>query len=234
MTEPMQLLTCGAAFAAGFAGSAHCFVMCGGMAAALGVRARAGARRGMAPSVVLQQAGRITGYAAAGALVGGMSQGAQHLAPLSSAEGPLRIAAGLITLLLAIRVLSGWNPLARLEKLGTHLWRRLQPLAQSAARGSRWYHALAIGLLWGWLPCGMVYSVLLMAAASGHAVSGAATMLSFGLGTVPALLLSSVLAAQVPRIAGRPAVKMVSGALLVVFAAWMVAPLALLPAGHVH
>lgn len=234
MTDPLQLLTCGAAFAAGFAGSAHCFVMCGGMAAALGVRARASGQRSAWLQSALQQAGRITGYASAGALVGALSQGARGLVPLAAAEAPLRIAAGLITALVAIRVLGGWNLLARFEHLGTHVWRRLQPLAQQAARGTRWYHAFAIGLLWGWLPCGMVYSVLLMAAASGHAASGAATMLSFGLGTVPALLLSTVLAAQLPRIARQPALRRVSGALLLAFAVWMLLPPALLPAAHVH
>jgi uncharacterized protein len=236
MSDPLQLLTLGAAFAAGFAGSTHCLVMCGGMAGALGMRARAAAqgRVAAARAVLLQQAGRISGYAVAGALVGGLSQGARGLVQSGAAEKPLRIAAGLVTLLIAIRVLSGTNLLARFEKVGAPVWRRLQPIAQHAARGNRWYHALGMGFAWGWLPCGMVYSLLLMAAASGHAVSGAAVMASFGLGTVPALFASSIVATQLPNLAGRPMVRLVSGALLVVFAAWMLLPPALLSAQHVH
>lgn len=236
MNDPLQLLTLGAALAAGFAGSAHCLVMCGGMAGALGMRARAAAQGRVAAvqAVLLQQAGRISGYALAGALLGGLSQGARGLMQASAAERPLRIAAGVITLMIALRVLGGWNLLARFEKLGAHVWRRLQPIAQHAARGKRWYHALGMGFAWGWLPCGMVYSILLMAAASGGALSGAAVMASFGLGTLPALLASSVVAAQLPHIAGRPVVRVASGVLLVMFATWMLLPPTLLSAQHVH
>jgi sulfite exporter TauE/SafE len=236
MTMFPQLLLLGAGWAAGLAGSVHCFVMCGGMAAALGLRARAAAAHasGVVLQTLLQQSGRLLGYTTVGALVGGLSQGASAFAPLRRAEMPLRVAAALVTLLVALRVLSGRNWLAGLERLGSRLWRRLQPLAQRATRGGRWYHTLLLGLLWGWLPCGMVYSALLLAATSGSSVVGGGVMLSFGLGTLPALLVSSLLTAQLPKISARPTLRTVSGVLLVILAVWMLLPQFALGAHHVH
>ena len=234
MTAFSQLLVLGAGFAAGFAGSAHCFVMCGGMAAALGMRARAIRTGNVVAHTLLQQSGRILGYASVGALVGALSQGASALTPLNRAEAPLRIAAAVITLLVALRVLSGRNWLAGLERLGSKLWRRLQPLIQRTIQGGRWYHTLLLGLLWGWLPCGMVYSALLLAATTGSSMLGAGVMLSFGLGTLPALLASSLLAAHLPSMTGLPVVRALSGALLVIFAVWMLLPQVWLVGHHVH
>src|SRR5262245_47403787 len=103
MNDLSQLLMLGAAVAAGFAGSGHCFVMCGGMAGAFGMRVRAAAQGTLGPvwAVLFNQTGRITGYALVGALVGALSQGAKNLLHFGAAERPLRSAAGLVTLLIA-------------------------------------------------------------------------------------------------------------------------------------
>jgi uncharacterized protein len=230
---PWPLL--GAALAAGVAGSAHCFAMCGGIAGALGMHAR---HSGVPPAqatrrAVLYQLGRVAGYTGAGALVGALSQSAHGLMQLIGAGALLRIAAGVLTLLIAVRMLSGRNFLAPLERTGVFVWRRLQPLAHRAARGTAWHTSLLVGLLWGWLPCGMVYSMLLMAATSGSFVGGAAIMASFGLGTLPAMLASTWLASRMPRAAGGPAVRAVSGTLLAIFGVWMLVQ-QLLSGGHVH
>jgi sulfite exporter TauE/SafE len=224
----------GAALATGLAGSAHCFVMCGGMAGALGVRARSTAATPLGASfqATLYQIGRVSGYSMTGALVGTFS-GAQWFMQLASAAVLLRVAAGALTLLIAVRMLSGRNLLAALERAGAHLWRRLQPLTHRAARNTTWYASFLLGLLWGWLPCGMVYSVLLLSATAGGAAAGAATMASFGIGTLPAMLGSSLLVSQVPGAFRGPALRVMCGVLLALFGAWMlVQPLML--SEHAH
>ena len=217
------LATLGVAFAAGLAGSTHCVAMCGGMSAALGMRARAGAVGWRASLHAAQyHVGRIAGYALVGALAGALGQGTHWLMQLARVEVLLRVAAGVLTLLIAVRILTGKNLLAGLERYGLHVWRYLQPHARQAAQGQRWYHALLVGVLWGWLPCGMVYSVLLLAATGGSALSGAAVLACFGLGTLPALLASTVLTSQMPQRMRSPAWRAVNGVLLAAFGVWMV------------
>ncbi len=225
----------GAALAAGLAGSAHCFAMCGGMAGALAMRARnaAATPRGASLQAVLHQIGRVSGYTMAGALVGTFSQGAQWFLQLADATAALRVAAGVLMLLLALRLLTGRNVLAPLERAGMHLWRRLHPLSLRAARSTAWYASFLLGLLWGWLPCGMVYSVLLMSATSGGTAAGAATMASFGIGTLPAMLVSSLILTQLPRVSAGPFLRAASGGLLALFGSWMLIQ-ALMPVGHAH
>jgi len=224
----------GAALAAGLAGSAHCIAMCGGMAGALGMRARSTAAtpHAAACQATLYQIGRVSGYTLAGALVGTFSHGARWFMQLAGATVLLRVAAGVLTLLLAVRMLTGRNLLAPLERAGMHLWRYLQPLTQRTAHRTDWYASLLLGLVWGWLPCGMVYSVLLISATSGSTAAGAATMASFGLGTLPAMLVSSLLVTRVPRVSG-PVLRVASGVLLGLFGTWMLVQ-PLLHVGHPH
>jgi len=226
----MPLATLGAALGAGLAGSAHCFAMCGGMAGAVGIRAQM-APAALPPAVhaTLSQLGRVAGYAMVGAIAGALSQGTQWFLELAKAEALLRVAAGLLTLLIAVRLLWGRNFLAPLERAGQHVWRRLQPHAHRAARNPRWYGSLVLGLLWGWLPCGMVYSVLLLATTTGSPALGAATMACFGLGTLPAMLASSLLVTQMRQLIGGPLLRTASGLLLTGFGLWM-----LLPHSHMH
>lgn len=225
----------GAALATGMAGSAHCFAMCGGMAGALGVRARrtAASPLGASFQATLYQVGRVSGYAMAGALAGSVSGATQWFMQLTSIAGLLRVAAGVLTLLIALRMLTGRNMLAPLERGGLQLWRHLQPLTQRAARNTAWYASFLLGLLWGWLPCGMVYSMLLMSVTAGGTAAGAATMASFGVGTLPAMLMSSLLVTQVPQLSRGPLLRMASGVLLAVFGAWMLLQ-PMVSGGHVH
>ena len=77
--------------------------------------------------------------------------------------------------------------------------------------------AFPLGLLWGWLPCGLVYSALVTALASGSAASGALMMLAFGLGTLPNLLLAGLLAARLKAYAAKPAVRLIAGLVVLGF-----------------
>lgn len=221
----METISIGAAFVAGIAGSTHCFAMCGGMAGALGMRARAAA--GGAASVFFNAAayhvGRIGGYATIGLVVGLAGAALQNTLDVMRAGVVLRIAAGVLLVLLGLRILIRWNALASLEKLGARFWSKLQPLVHRAARSRGRGRALMLGFLWGWLPCGLVYSMLAFAAASGDALNGAMIMGAFGLGTLPSMLTSSLLASHIQRLLAQRWPRLISGALLVLFGAWMMA-----------
>src|SRR6185436_14166344 len=109
--------------------------------------------------------------------------------------GVLRIASGMLLLLIAARMLLNWNGLAPIERAGARVWRWIQPLTRNLS-GDGVLQTFALGLLWGFLPCGMVYSMLAFAALSGSAWNGATLLLLFGLGTAPAMFGSALLAAK--------------------------------------
>ena len=153
MSEAATVIGLSAAFTAGLAGSAHCFAMCGGLASAFGMRASSHSTTGVAtsPSVMLSkhalahslpyQLGRLGGYTVAGAICGVLGATLQSMLDLASIGVGLRIASGVLLVLIALRMLSPWNPLRWLETLGAQFWRSLQPLARplhSAATLARW------------------------------------------------------------------------------------------------
>jgi len=142
----------------------------------------------MLPFIIAYNMGRMASYMAAGALFGGLGAGAGALLPPSWAHG---LAIGIsIAFVIALGLYLGdwWRGLAAFERLGSKLWRHLEPLGRCLLPVTRRRRALAIGLLWGWLPCGLVYAALALALASGGVLQGALTMLAFGLGTLPALI----------------------------------------------
>lgn len=177
---PMPEVGLAAALLAGLVGSTHCLGMCGGIAGALGVAAG-----GRGALVVSYSAGRIASYAAAGALAGAAGAGLAGVGPAGPA---LRILMGLAFVLLGLQVALGWKLLAPLEAAGAKLWARLAPMARALMPPRHAGQALALGALWGWLPCGLVYGMLAAAAGSGSAGNGALVMAAFGLGTAPAMI----------------------------------------------
>ncbi len=213
-----------AAFVAGLAGSAHCFGMCGGIAAALGLRARSGTAGGrvltaMARAMVYHT-GRLLSYAIAGALAGLLGELVWRALDLAQAGRLLRMAAGVLLVTLAVGLISGRRSTGGIERLGGLLWSRLAPTAERLARGGGVMEALLLGGLWGWLPCGLVYSMLLLAAASAEVTMGAMIMLAFGAGTLPSMLGSSLLASQLAGLMQRAPARMFAGVLLLVFGLW--------------
>ncbi len=221
-----------AAFVAGAAGSVHCLAMCGGISGALGMRTR---RSRAAPAMALAhsaayQVGRIGSYCIAGALVGTFGEALQAVFDFHRLALISRVLAGLILVLAAVGILSKWRPLSRLERLGGRLWNHLAPLARVVpAVGLR--GSLLLGMLWGWLPCGLIYSMLLVAALAGSAFMGAATMLCFGIGTAPAVLAVGLFSGQVWRVAMARGLNLAAGSLLLVFGlATMLGPLSI----HAH
>lgn len=224
MADASDAISLSAAFVAGVAGSAHCFAMCGGLAGALGMRARmtATSARTAFGNAVSYHVGRLGGYALAGAICGLIGASLQAVLDLARLGTALRVASGVLLMLIALRMLSPWNPLRWLETLGAKFWRRLQHFTLGTGKLTGHAHAVALGFLWGWLPCGLVYSMLLFAALSGDSASGGLILLAFGLGTLPSMLTSSVLASQMQRWLKNRGPRFASGALLLIFGAWMI------------
>jgi uncharacterized protein len=173
-----------AAFAAGLLGGVHCVGMCGGIVGSLSAAARGPAL----PRQLAFNAGRVGSYAIAGAIAGSLGALARLSEPAFAMQIALFAVANVLMLLLGLYI-AGWGGvLLRLEAAGGALWRRLQPLTRRVVPIDSAAKAAAAGMLWGWIPCGLVYSMLTLALASGDALSGAGVMVAFGLGTLPNLL----------------------------------------------
>lgn len=170
----------GAMALAGLLGSGHCLAMCGGIAGALGLAAAA---HPTWQRVLLFNGGRVLGYALLGLVAGLLSAGLGTLTGFIW----LRLAAGLLLILLGLQLLTDRPLLAPLERLGARFWRRIAPRAGPGFVGGSRAGMLALGMLWALLPCGLVYTALAAALTSGGALPGAATTLAFGLGTLPAM-----------------------------------------------
>jgi uncharacterized protein len=219
----MSVLSPAAALVAGLAGSGHCLAMCGGIAGALAVR-DGGPQASASSRLVLALAynvARIASYTVAGALaglLGGALLQSVNVAPLSVA---FRVLAGAIMIAAAGRLLFGWRLLDPLEAAGSRLWRRVLPGAGRSARRPGVAGAIGLGLAWGWLPCGLSYSMLLLAATTASAASGALVMAAFGAGTLPAMVAATVAFERAARaLASRASLRAVAGTLLVAFGAW--------------
>ena len=221
-------------FLAGLLGSTHCLVMCAGLATALGATRGTGAG---AWQPLLYQTGRITSYAVAGAIVGGLGAAAGLAFEISRWSEIMRLATALVVVLIGLDIALGSSVRGRWlrapERLGTMLWRRIAPAARAAVRTSPSTRAFMLGLLWGWLPCGLVYSALVAAVVAGSAARGSATMIAFGLGTMPAMLSLSYAGTRLPRWDGMFA--RLSGAIIVACGLWTaVIPIAVLTGTHAH
>ncbi|MBI4996446.1 MAG: sulfite exporter TauE/SafE family protein [Rhodocyclales bacterium] len=198
-----------AIFLVGLLGGSHCVGMCGGIVGALSLQAPQG--RMALPVQLAYNLGRIASYTAAGMFAGALAQIVGELLPLQRA---LYFVASLMLVAMGVYLLGMTQSLAWLEKRGQFVWRRVQPFTARflPVRGAA--QALPLGLLWGWLPCGLVYSALTTALASGSAGKGALLMLAFGLGTLPNLLLAGLLLVRFRRFAQARATRLVSGLLV--------------------
>ncbi|WP_306397910.1 sulfite exporter TauE/SafE family protein [Telluria beijingensis] len=222
-------------FLVGLAGSVHCAGMCGGIVGALSlprrpapllrapafpvpVRSETAAGGAALAYVGAYNAGRIASYVMAGALAGGLAGGAASLASLPALQAGFYWAANLMLVVLGLFLMDAWRGLASVERAGQALWRQVSPLLRrvngAPAGGARMF---ALGALWGWLPCGMVYSVLVTAMLSGSALDGAGVMLAFGLGTLPMLAALGLAGARLRALAARRAVRLACGLAILAF-----------------
>ncbi|AOU96824.1 hypothetical protein BI364_01315 [Acidihalobacter yilgarnensis] len=210
----------GAAVLVGLLGGVHCVGMCGGIVGALSFGMSPGRRAGFwsaLPILLAYNIGRITSYSIAGMLAGGLGWYATQLAHVHQAQLVLGVIAALFMIALGLYLAGWWRGLAAVERLGGHVWRRIEPFGRRLLPVRGPTQALGLGVVWGWLPCGLVYSVLIWALASGGPLRGALLMLCFGLGTLPNLLAMGVFAARLAKFARLPWVRRVAGSLVVAF-----------------
>jgi len=210
-----------AALLVGFFGGVHCVGMCGGIVGALTLglpEQRRNHAVGAWPFHLAYNLGRISSYTLAGALAGGLGAGLLLLTEVRQAQQVLQVIAALFMCALGLYLGGWWSGLRYVERIGGSVWRRIEPLGRGLLPVATPMRAFMLGLVWGWLPCGLVYSVLIWALAAGSAVAGAQLMLGFGIGTLPNLLLMGVLAAKLGSFVRQPWPRRVAGGLVLVFA----------------
>jgi sulfite exporter TauE/SafE len=211
-------LTFGAALILGIAASGHCLVMCGGISSALGLAsAKSPGGQPRLPLIVAYQAGRIVSYAIAGAIAGGAVGNIVDWLDLDAVRRGLR-ALSAVALVVAALVAFGAlrDPGSRVGQL---VWRRIAPLGQRLLPVTNAARALGFGMVWGWMPCGFAYTVILIAALEQDALSAAATMLAFGMGTAPTMIALAYGARRAASLAAGGAARRVAGTVLICGAA---------------
>jgi sulfite exporter TauE/SafE len=198
------------AFLIGLAGGVHCVAMCGGIVAALNLRGPRPLGHQLASNL-----GRIASYVAAGALAGGAGGVALLYEGLLPVRVVLLVAANAIVILLGLYLAGVGTSVLALERAGRVVWRVLSRAAGRLTAGETAGRAVAVGILWGWIPCGLVYTALATALVSGGALPGAAVMAAFGLGTLPNLLGAGLAARGLERLLRAPRVRAAAGAAVV-------------------
>lgn len=207
-----------AAFLVGLLGGVHCLGMCGGIVSALTFSLPAAQRNQpatLAPILLAYNTGRIGGYMIAGALASGLGAAFLAFGELESLRYGLQVFAALFMVALGLYLAGIWAGVAKIENLGRVLWRRIEPLGRRFMPIDSPAKALPLGFIWGWLPCGLVYSVLIWTLSAGSVANGALLMLAFGLGTLPNLLLMGAAAAKLAKFTRNQTVKRVAGLLVV-------------------
>lgn len=215
MNGDITLLTL---FLLGFFGGGHCVGMCGGLSSAFALQLPPGLNR--AGLIVLLNLGRISSYVFIGLLVGAIGQIGISLDQTRWLQNGLYLSANLLLLFLGL-YLAGISSLAtRIESIGRPVWKRLNPLLNRLLPIQSVPACFGVGMLWGWLPCGLVYSASLYALGSGNALEGGLYMLAFALGTLPNLLAMGLFAAQLKIFLQRKTVRLAAGLLVAAWALW--------------
>ncbi len=201
-----------AAFFMGFFGSPHCLGMCGGLVAAFSLSMKDVSPAKRRALIATYHFGRLTSYAILGLAAGLI--GTTVLEPLMKGNSTPRILLGLVLVFVGVTML-GAPFLSKLERLGMRFWQYLSPIRQKVFPLNTFPRALAAGLLWGYLPCGLVYGALLIAVVAHDPLSGAALMFVFGLGTVPMLVATHETVGWLRNQIGRLRLRQLNGAIMV-------------------
>lgn len=209
---PIDLIALGAALLSGLLGGVHCVAMCGGVATGLAMSA--GPRPSLAHAVRVNL-GRVGGYVVAGALAGGVGDGVLRVVRVEAFALGARVLLGVVLLLVGLRLLDRAGRLAFLQRPAALLWRRLAPLQRRLLPARTPVRQLALGLLWGWMPCGLSTMLLFAAWLEADALHGALLMGAFGAGTLPVMLPLTWSGARLGRWLARPAQRGAAAALLI-------------------
>lgn len=212
MTEAPTLL---AATTLGLLGSTHCIGMCGGITSALSLSLRGRSKAETSWLMLTYHIGRISSYALAGLLFGVVGW---FLGDASEAlQSSLRIIASGMLIAMGLYITGWWKGLMKMEKLGQHLWKHIQPLASKLLPIRSTPDALALGALWGWLPCGLVYSTLIWSASQNNPTQSALLMAAFGLGTLPSVFLTGIFARQLTSVIQASMTRNIAGIMMILF-----------------
>jgi hypothetical protein len=192
--------------------------MCGGIIGALTMSLREdlrGRRQTLALYVGMFNAGRVASYSVAGALAGAL--GNTIVLSISPFYGHMALQWLAAAMMIGMGLyVAGWfHPLAKLERIGEPVWKLLEPAGRSLIPARSPLHALILGMVWGWLPCGLVYSTLIVSVSSGGALQGAVYMLVFGIGTLPSVVATGIIAGLMIRLSRLPYFKKAAGVTII-------------------
>jgi len=210
-------------FLMGLLGGVHCLGMCGGVVALLTSALPESLRSDPKKTSLYHlnyNTGRILSYILMGVLFGLAGELLSSMLKMSTLDYVLRILSGLLMVLVGLYIANWYAGIQILEKFGAKLWVRIQPISQRFLPVTSLKSAFLVGLLWGGIPCGLVYGALSFAALSGSAVQGGLIMLAFGLGTLPGLLLMAGFSSKLSEAIKKPLVRKFSGALIIILGIW--------------
>jgi uncharacterized protein len=205
------------AFIMGLFSSAHCIGMCGGIIGALTLAGEKKSSHKRWLLVGLYNVGRIFSYIVIALLFYFLIDTLETY----FAWAFMRVIAGLLLIAMGLYLANWWRGLVYLEKLGSYVWHFLQPLSRSLIPVKNYWQAFFLGTLWGWLPCGLIYSALVYAATSSSMFSAGMTMFAFALGTLPAVLAMGLLTETLRGWIKHKISTMVMAILMIVFGIWV-------------
>jgi len=217
-----EILSYSTAFMLGLLGGVHCMGMCGGIMSAFSfaVPEEQRSTRRLLPILLSSNIGRIFSYSIIGALMGGLAWLAQDR--VQELGFVLRLLSGVMLIAMGLYLARWWLGLSYLEKAGSKLWQYIQPIGQRLMPVTRPRQALLLGALWGWLPCGLVYSAATWAATAADWQYSALIMLSFGLGTLPVMLVTGQFAQNLKQFVQSENSKRIAAVLIIVFGIWTI------------
>jgi sulfite exporter TauE/SafE len=203
-------------FITGLLAGTHCAGMCGGIVGAVSLSRQSGAAPRFGHLLAFN-VGRVASYMTAGAIAGAVGAGSVLLGPQQAIQACLYLAANVLLIGLGLYVAGLSRIVTVLERIGAGAWRLISPFSRRLLPVRNSGQAFALGGLWGWLPCGLVYSVLTAALASSHPVNGALTMAAFGLGTLPNLIALGYFADRIRPLVQRRRIRLAAGLLIAAF-----------------
>jgi len=225
--ESVNLLS---ALLLGLMGAGHCLAMCGGIISSLSVSSAADAERKNWHFILIYQIGRITSYTFFGAIAGWFGLQFNHISPLPI----LKILSGVLLIVMALYVSQFWMGLRYLENMGKLLWNKISPLTKHLLPITNKTSAFLLGSIWGWLPCGLVYTSLGYALSLGDTLSSASFMLIFGLGTLPATILAGGASLSLKRFLNHQLVRLTSALMFLLMGVFTLYMVFSISSGHQH
>lgn len=208
-----------AIFLAGLLGGVHCVGMCGGIVSVLSVNTETESELKQLLIHFAYNFGRIFSYSIAGLIFGFFGKlSVHHLNSILPIQHVLYIITNILLLLLGLYLANFWHVITHVEKLGQLLWRQIQPYAKRYIPIRSISHAFLVGSIWGWVPCGLVYTALVTAFSTASPVLGFLVMLVFGLGTLPNLIAMGFVAQSLLHFVRQSWVKRLAGSIIILFA----------------